>query len=207
MERRERVPQTGLAGSFLARAILRVLGWTLVDETPDEPRWVLVAAPHTSNWDAFLMVTVAIAIRVRLAFLVKRSLPFPIGWLARRMGGVLIDRGAGNVVNQVVAEFGRRPTLVLGVAPEGTRRRTEHWKTGFYYIALRAGVPLHFGYLDYGRKEAGCRPGLTPTGDIHADFARIRAFYEGMTGRYPDQFTNATVRPGFEAIRSGDPPG
>jgi 1-acyl-sn-glycerol-3-phosphate acyltransferase len=96
----------------------------------------------------------------------------------------------------VVERFNKADRMVLGVSPEGTRKKVDYWKTGFYYIALKAKVPIGFGYLDYKTKTAGCHPEpFYPTGDIEADFAAFRDFYKDMVGRVPSNFTNATLKP------------
>lgn len=177
---------------------LKIAGWRLVrGELPSEHRFVLIAAPHTSNWDLPIMLYAALLFRVKLYWMGKDAIfrP-PFGGIARWLGGIPIDRSkANNLVAQSVELFRGRPSLVLVVPPEGTRQKVRHWKTGFYYIALGAGVPIVMGFLDYKRKLAGFGPSLTPTGDIAADMLKIRAFYSGITGKYPDASGTADVAP------------
>lgn len=177
---------------------LKVAGWRLVPgELPAEHRFVLIAAPHTSNWDLPIMLFAALRLRVKLYWMGKDAIfrP-PFGGIARWMGGIPIDRSkANNLVAQSVGLFHGRPRLVLVVPPEGTRSKVRHWKTGFYYIALGAGVPIVMGFLDYKRKLAGFGPSLLPSGDIAADMLEIRAFYSGITGKYPDASGTADVAP------------
>jgi 1-acyl-sn-glycerol-3-phosphate acyltransferase len=153
----------------LAGWILRRCGWTVVGERPAAPRYVLIAAPHSSNWDAVVMLLVARHFGVRL------------GWLA-------VDRRAAHGLVPATAEaFRGRDALALAVAPDGTRGYRGHWKSGFYHIALTAGVPLVLGFLDWGTRRTGVGPTLTLSGDVRADMERIRSFYAGMLARHPEQ--------------------
>lgn len=168
---------------------LKIFRWRLEPgDLPSVHCFVLIAAPHTSNWDLPIMLCAAILLRVKLYWMGKAAIfrP-PFGGIVRWLGGIPIDRSkANNLVAQSVDLFRTSPTLVLVVPPEGTRQKVRHWKTGFYYIALGAGVPIVMGFLDYKHKIAGFGPRLVPTGDIAADMLVIRAFYSGITGKYPD---------------------
>jgi len=195
--------QRTIFDSRLARAVLRPLsvlvlrarGWRLEGEPPDVPRYVLIAAPHTSNWDLVLMLLMAFAFRVRVFWMGKHTLfRAPGGPLLRWLGGIPIDRSRSqNVVEQCVAAFRGRSRLVLAVPPEATRARARGWRTGFYHIAVGAGVPIALGFLDWGRKVGGFGPLLVPTGDLEADLDRIRAVYAPVRGRYPDQASPVAV--------------
>ena len=170
-----------------ARLLLRVAGWRLEGALPSEPRWVLLAAPHTSNWDLVLMLLCGFAFGVWPSWAGKHSLfrP-PFGWIFRLLGGIPIDRRArGNRVEQLAALFAAREHLVLAIAPEGSRSTNEYWKSGFYWVARAAHVPVCLAYLDYGRKRAGLGPLLRPSGDLGADMDFVRAFYAGRQGRFP----------------------
>ncbi|MDQ4079003.1 MAG: lysophospholipid acyltransferase family protein [Chloroflexota bacterium] len=181
--------------SSLARYGLLAFGWKLVGEPPDVPRYVLLAAPHTSNWDTLIMLAVAYAFGIRLTWLGKDTVfRGPLGSVLRRLGGIPIDRGSRhNVVQQMVQAFEQRKRLVLALSPEGTRKRSAGWKSGFYYIALGAEVPIVLAFIDYKRKRAGVGPVLLPSGDIEADMAIIRKFYTGVTPKYPDKFGDIQI--------------
>jgi 1-acyl-sn-glycerol-3-phosphate acyltransferase len=148
----------------------------------------MIAAPHTSNWDAFIMVTAAQIFRLKLAWFIKEAaFFFPLGPILRAFGGVPIDRSVRhNMVEQAVARFQQSERLILAVPPEATRKKSTSWKTGFYYIARGAGVPIVLGYLDYRRKVAGLGPAFTPTGDIEADFRAFAKFYATVTPKFPE---------------------
>jgi 1-acyl-sn-glycerol-3-phosphate acyltransferase len=180
----------------LAGWILRRCGWTIVGGKPAVPRYVLVAAPHSSNWDGVVMLLVARALEVRLGWLGKRELfRGPLGPLMRALGGIPVDRRAAHGLVPATAEaFRGRDTLALAIAPDGTRAYREHWKSGFYHIALSANVPLVLGFLDWGTRRTGVGPTLRLSGDVRADMERIRSFYEGMRGRHPDQTSRVRLR-------------
>jgi len=165
-------------------------GWTSVGTVPQPQRFVLIAAPHTSNWDFpnFLGVTGALGIRTH--FMAKSSLfRWPFGGFMRAMGGVALDRAkARDTVQQMIDEFARRDDFVLTIAPEGTRGAVNRWRTGFYQIALGAGVPIVCGFMDYATRRSGLGPVIIPTGDYDADMAPIFAFYAGITGKHPGKF-------------------
>jgi 1-acyl-sn-glycerol-3-phosphate acyltransferase len=160
-----------------------------VGERPAEPRFVLVAAPHSSNWDALVMLLCARHFGVRLGWLGKaEAFRGPLGPVMRRLGGIPVDRSTPHGLVSATAEaFRSRAHLALAVAPDGTRRYRDHWRSGFYHIALSAGVPLVLGFLDWGTRRTGVGPTLRPTGDVRADMEPIRAFYAGMLGRRPEK--------------------
>lgn len=171
-----------------ARLCLALIGWRAVGERPAEARYVLIAAPHTSNWDFPLMLFCGVALGVWPAWVGKHTLfRAPFGGLMRALGGIPINRTAAhNMVDQLASEFGAREHLALAMPPEGTRSLVPHWKSGFYYVATKAGVPIALGYLDYSRKEGGIGAPIMPSGDLRADMDRIRAFYAGKNGRHPE---------------------
>jgi 1-acyl-sn-glycerol-3-phosphate acyltransferase len=172
----------------LAKLLFRLIGWKTDGAVHQPQRFVIIAAPHTSNWDAVIMVTAAYLFKIRISWFIKReAFFFPLGAIIRAVGGIPIDRGARrNVVAQAVEQFQHSERLILAVPPEGTRRKAEGWKTGFYHIAYGAGVPIVLGYLDYRRKVAGLGPAFVPTGDIEADFRVFDEFYARVTPKYPE---------------------
>jgi 1-acyl-sn-glycerol-3-phosphate acyltransferase len=181
-----------------SRLAFDVVGWRVEGELPESRRFVLIAAPHTSNWDAVLLLLAARIIDIPLAWFVKDAwFRFPLGPLMRALGGVPIDRSASNgVVEQAVAQLKASERLALAVPPEGTRGRSPHWKTGFYHIARGAGVPIVLGYLDYERKVAGLGPAFVPTGDLEADFKVFREFYGKVRAKYPERAGVVAPPPG-----------
>lgn len=170
---------------------LRALGWRVDGRFPDVAKTVVIAAPHTSNWDMPLMLAIAWVLGIRPAWLGKQELfRGPFGWLMRRLGGVPVDRSARqNVVQQAVDRFDAVERLHLVIPPSGTRSRATHWRSGFYHIARGAGVPIVCAFLDYRRKVGGIGPVLRASGDVAADMERIRAFYAGITAKFPESAT------------------
>lgn len=175
-----------------SKAFLRLNGWTVEGALPAQAqRSVLIAAPHTSNWDLPYTLMLGFALDLRLHWMGKASLfRGPFGPVMRWLGGIAVNR---ETRNNLVAESARvlrqaQGPLQLVVPPEGTRGKTRHWKTGFYYIALEAQVPIILAYVDYARKAGGLGPTFTPTGDIDRDMAEIKRFYAGVKGRNADQF-------------------
>ena len=178
-----------------SRAFLRLNGWTVEGSLPAEARkCVLIAAPHTSNWDLPYTLMVAFVLNLNVYWMGKQSLfAFPFGPVMRWLGGIAVDRSRSNnlVSASALALQAADGPVQLVVPPEGTRGRTTHWKTGFYYIALEAGVPIVLAYMDYARKVSGLGPVFVPTGDIDADMAEIKRFYAGVQGRRPQHFDAA----------------
>ncbi|MCX2981595.1 acyltransferase [Halieaceae bacterium IMCC14734] len=182
--------------SRCARLVLRSFGWRIEGERPQPESYVLIAAPHTSNWDFPLMLLFAAAFDIRIKFLAKHSLfQPPLGWLMRAFGGLPIVRHRNsNVVEDMAATFDGLGALVIAVPAEGTRTRTDYWKSGFYHIAREAKVPIVPSYLDFGQKRGGFGPALVPSGDISADMQYFRDFYAPMQGKFADQFGPVKLR-------------
>jgi len=174
----------GLAFSFL-----KVFGWRLEGRLPDVDKLVVIAAPHTSNWDLPVLLSLAFALGVKACWLGKHTLfRRPFGFLFRWMGGIPVYRSASqNTVAQSVEMFRNSEKLILTIPPEGTRSKVSHWKTRFYYIALGAEIPIAMAFIDYKRKASGVGPTLYPTGNIEADMEVIRNFYANVTAKYPDK--------------------
>ena len=174
-------------------AFLRLNGWKVEGTLPAQARKaVLIAAPHTSNWDLPYTLMVAFALRLNIYWMGKHSLfrP-PFGAVMRWLGGIAVDRGRSTnlVTASAQAIQAADGPLQLVVPPEGTRGRTRHWKTGFYFIALEARVPIVMAYMDYERKLSGLGPVFTPSGDVERDMAEIKRFYAPFKGKRADSFT------------------
>ncbi len=175
--------------SLIARSLLALMGWKLYGEKPTVAKAVIIGAPHTSNFDGLLMILVAFGFKIRLKWLVKDNIyKFPLSIPLKLMGAIPINRRASqNAVSQAAAAFKEADELFLTIAPEGTRKRSEGWRTGFYYIALEAHVPIYFGLADYKRKLTGIDGHIEPSGDIMADMQLIKAYFEKVTPKFPNQ--------------------
>ena len=150
----------------MGRALLRALRWRIEGEIPNVAKFVLIVAPHTSNWDFVIGIVAKWALGIRVTFLGKNTLfRFPFGAAMRALGGVPVDRSASHdVVRDIVAEFARRERMILALAPEGTRKHVERWRTGFYHIARGAGVPILSVALNYGVRAIQIGPLFTSVG-------------------------------------------
>ena len=181
----------------LARLILRVGGWTPVGGPPDAPKALIIAAPHTSNWDGFWGLVYKVAIDLEVHFFGKKTLFwFPLSSLLRWLGGVPLDRErAGSAVKQAIDMFDAKDQYFFALAPEGTRTKKPGWKSGFYRIAMGAGVPVYLGFLDFENKRLGIGPRYDLTGDQDADLAAIRKFYGGIKGRWPEKTSPIEIPP------------
>ena len=179
-----------LSSLFVKRVVLalfRLRGWRAVGAAPTVPKGVIVAYPHTSNWDFVSYLGLVTRLGVRARFMAKDSLfRGALGPFMRDMGGVPVTRSAkSNMVEQMVAEFAARDRFLLTIAPEGTRSAVPDWKTGFYQIALKAGVPIIPGYVDARSRRGGLGEPIMPSGDYAADMARLQAFYARVVPQHP----------------------
>ena len=184
----------GRAPSLLSRLVQGLLlwlfrrqKWTLQGSAPEVPKYVIAGAPHTTNWDFVFFVGTTHELGISPSFMGKKSL---FRWPLRRfmfdLGGVPVDRSKrGNYVESIAAEFARRNALALVVAPEGTRSSNGQWRSGFYHIAMRAGVPIVPAWVDHRRKMGGLGAPITLTGDFKADMQKITAFFESMMPGHP----------------------
>ena len=174
---------------------LKARGWQIVGEVPTVRQCVIIFAPHTSNWDFPTMYLCKLAKDVKVNFLGKHQLfRWPTGWFFRWLGGIPVVRNENhNVVDASIQAFRDNPDLFLALAPEGTRSKTAYWRTGFYHIAVGAGVPLQLAFLDCRTRTLGLGPLLHLTGDIEQDFAALRAFYHDKQGYKPE--LASTIQP------------
>jgi len=176
-------------GERFAGRLLAAAGWKVVFVSPPGPKSVIIFYPHTSNWDFVVGILARARLRLRCHFLGKDTLfRGPLGRWLRHVGGIPTNRrNPTGMIGDLVDEFSRREEFHLVIAPEGTRSKTDHWKSGFYRLALAAGVPLGLAFIDYGRREIGIGDWLVLTGDEETDLGRMRAFYADKTGRHPEK--------------------
>ena len=172
---------------LLGQLVLSVFGWRKAGQVPSARNIVIIAAPHTTNWDFIFLLAAAYSFGISVNWLGKDSLfRSPLGSILRFLGGVPVDRSKrNNLVQSLSAQIEHGSGIALVIPPSGTRRKTEHWKSGFYRIAEAAQIPLVCGYLDYQKKEAGLGLAFLPS-DLSQDMNRIREFYEPIVGKYPE---------------------
>jgi 1-acyl-sn-glycerol-3-phosphate acyltransferase len=185
-----RTRQPSLVSRLLRRLLVGIYrrhGWRAFGEVPSPRKFVLIAAPHTSNWDFIYFIGLTQELGITPHFMAKKSLfRWPFTNFMLDMGGVSVDRGsAQNYVQQMIDEFGKRDEFMLTIAPEGTRGSVRAWKTGFYHIAVGAKVPLVIGMMDYSTKTGGLGPAIWPTGDYAADMAKVAEYYTKVTPKHP----------------------
>lgn len=171
--------------ALLSRLYLKLSGWTLKGEAPAVDKCVIIAAPHTSNWDFLMIITMAFAFKLEIHWMGKNSLfRGPFGPLMRWMGGIAVDRRqTNNLVEATVQAYAQRQRLMVAVPPEGTRGKVKKWKSGFYHIAHQAQIPIAPSFLDFGNRIGGFFPCITPSGDYERDLKDIQSLYRGMQGK------------------------
>jgi 1-acyl-sn-glycerol-3-phosphate acyltransferase len=172
----------------LSRVMLRLGGWHIEGGPPPLAKYVLIAAPHTSNWDFIWLLACAGYYGMPIRWIGKHTLfRWPYGWIMRLLGGISVRRDRRqSLVRQMADTLKEQSSMILVVPVEGTRGRVSHWKSGFYHIARTAGVPIVMSYLDYGTKRCGIGPVLEPTGNVSRDMDSLRAFYADKVGKFPE---------------------
>ena len=176
---------------YTAKFVFWVAGWKLGEiHNPEIKKSMMIAAPHTSNWDLIMARAAFYLMDVDVRFTVKKEWTenWALGWLVKAIGGLAVDRSRNNsLVEGMVKLFDAHDELVILITPEGTRAYQPRWRKGYYFAALGAHVPIRLGYLDYKHKEAGIGPAVYPTGDYEADEAKIKDYYRTKTGRFPEK--------------------
>nr|WP_315486260.1 lysophospholipid acyltransferase family protein [uncultured Undibacterium sp.] len=175
---------------WISAMILRLLGWRVDGTAANVQKCVLIAAPHTSNWDFPIALMLCFVLRLDVYWMGKASLfPPVLGAIMRWLGGIPVDRSqSGNLVQGTIDAFTRSDKLLVIVPPEGTRDKVTRWKTGFYYIAVGADVPLGLAYVDFKEKIGGVGKLFYPCGNIEEDMILIKQFYANFSGKNPQQF-------------------
>lgn len=189
-----------------ARMVLKLLGWQLESRLPDARQYIVIGAYHTSNWDFPLGLLTMWALGFEARWVAKHTLfRGPMGPVMKFLGGIPVDRSVRSGFIQRVARLFREGKLnQLVIAPEGTRSKTEFWKSGFYHIAVEAGLPIALGYIDYPARQLGVGSVLHPSGNIVQDFEVIRAFYRDKTGLRPENQGEIRLREDAPGNDSGN---
>jgi 1-acyl-sn-glycerol-3-phosphate acyltransferase len=181
----------GPLAAAIGRFMIKVRGWRVVGEVPDIPKMVLIVAPHTSNWDFLTGIWVKLAMQIGGRFVGKHTVfRWPFGVFMRWLGGVPVDRSAPTgFVGETARAMREAERMTLVIAPEGTRKRVEKWKSGFYRVALEANVPILLAGFDYSRKVVFFGPLVTPTGDYERDLAFIRSHFRPEMAARPENYS------------------
>ena len=186
---------------YVARFLFKVSGWEVKGNLPaDVTKCVMIAAPHTSNWDLFYARTAFYILGIPIRYTIKKEMMsyFPLNYILKWMGAIPVERdksrahkiGQGSMVHAMAKLFKERDQLVIMVTPEATRKFVRKWKTGFYAVAERANVPIALGYLDYEKKHAGIGPIVYPSGNMEEDMLKILRFYNEIPGKFPENGVN-----------------
>ncbi len=170
--------------------LFRLCGWSVKGSMPANiKKWVIIVAPHTSNWDFLVGLAARSILRLKAKYLAKKELfAFPFGWVFRALGGYPVDRSKNtNFVDAVVDIFNANDTFSIAITPEGTRSYVSKWKTGFYYIALKANIPIVMVAFDYANRQVLVEPPFYPTGDAERDIEYMKNYYRKIEGKNPDK--------------------
>jgi 1-acyl-sn-glycerol-3-phosphate acyltransferase len=185
------VPKRGNALSRgIGRTMMQLGGWKFEGSVPDEPKFVMIVAPHTSNWDFFVGLWALFALGFRISFLGKHTIfVWPVKSFLRWLGGIPVQREVSrDRVAEAVGAFNASEKLLLVLAPEGTRKYVAEWKTGFYHMADGAHVPIVPVAFDYENRIVRIHPAFWTTGDRDADIAALQSLYRGVKGKHPENF-------------------
>ena len=190
-------PRIRKTQTLLGKFFLKLMGWKVEGGVPNLPKFIVLFAPHTSGWDLPLMLAVTYVFGIKGSWFGKQEIfHWPFGSLLKRLGGIPITRSSQlNTVQQTTQMILECDQIIIGISPEGTRSKSNYWKTGFYYIAHEAKVPILLAYLDYERKVGGFGPVMETTGDIETDMQFIRKFYNGITAKHPEKAGRITIKP------------
>lgn len=175
---------------LLARLGMRLAGWSVPEKAPAIKQYVLIAAPHTTNWDLAVLLAAVLDSHSKVHWMGKDSLfPKPVAGLMKWLGGLPVDRSKNqNLVGACIETYQQNDEWIVAIPPEGTRSKTERWKSGFYHIAVGAGVPIQLGWVDFAKKQIGYGKTFYPTGDYDKDLLDIQAFYAERVGKYEGKF-------------------
>ncbi|MFT7687911.1 MAG: 1-acyl-sn-glycerol-3-phosphate acyltransferase [Candidatus Azotimanducaceae bacterium] len=193
-------PKCNFFAHILGKSIIKLSGWKIKGGVPQSKSMIIIAAPHTTNWDLVYLLGAAYSFRLSIYWLGKSNLFFPIfGSVMRFLGGIPVERSKrNNMVTQLAERINNSEGLSIVVPPAGTRAYTDYWKSGFYRIALEADIPIVCGYLDFPKKEAGLGLSFKLSGNITEDMDKIRAFYSDKVGKYPDSKSEIRLKEEME---------
>jgi 1-acyl-sn-glycerol-3-phosphate acyltransferase len=177
---------------YFAKFIFWLIRWKIVGSIPsDIKKCVIIVAPHTSNYDFVLGRIACWQMKIKASYLIKQeAFKFPFGAILKALGGIPVNRSkSSTMVGHVVKHINETEKINIVVTPEGTRKKVEKWKKGYYFFAMAANIPIALAFIDYQKKEGGIGPILYPTGDYDKDYQIIHDFYKDIKGRHPEKFT------------------
>ena len=196
MIKKEKIPRVSIPTKIISKMLLKLTGWKTTGTVPAVPKYVMVGYPHTSNWDVFYGLLVFNSMGVKLNWIAKQQLfKGPLKWFFNALGAIPVNRKSPRgFIDQIAERFEKSEYLVMTLSPEGTRKKTEYWKTGFYRLARKANVPVAFAFLDYSTKTGGFGPLLKMSDKIKEDVIKIRDFYKDIKGKFPEMMGNIEVK-------------
>ncbi len=179
----------------LSKYILRLCGWKLAGNIPPEKKYLIIVAPHTSNWDFVIGQLFCMSNGIKSRVMIKKELFFfPLGNFLKALGGIPVDRQKKtDIVDQMISLFETNDSFILTITPEGTRKKVSEWKTGFHRIAIGANVPVLLGFIDYKEKLVGTSLFFRLTNDVDLDMLKIKKFYMQINPKYPDNFSVGNI--------------
>ncbi len=189
-------PQAGHFAFWIGKIVLHLFGWKVVANIPAGNQFVLIGAHHTSNWDLPLGLAMLYSLRLKVSWMGKQSLfRWPLGSVIRFLGGIPVDRhNPSGVIQQMAQQFRTHQKLIIGLAPSGTRSKRPYWRSGFYWLAKEANVPILCAALDYKTKTAHIGSSFMPSDNVEQDMAQIRDFYANIQAKYPASTTPVRLR-------------
>ncbi|MEK6221945.1 MAG: 1-acyl-sn-glycerol-3-phosphate acyltransferase [Chloroflexota bacterium] len=190
-------PKVGALGKLVGTIITKLFGWKMVIDLPKDSKMVLVFAYHTTNWDLVHMLGGIYSCGLKPTWIGKEELfKGPFDWFYKALGGIPLNRHAStNMVDATVNTIKDNQQIMLGIAPEGTRALAKFWKSGFYHVAYKSQIPMHFAFLDYKKKVGGIKTGFIPTGDKTKDMAIIEELYKDIQAKYPHEVGPIKLKP------------
>ena len=176
---------------FISWVGLQLAGWKLQGKQPNLRKYVLIAAPHTSNWDFILIIAMAFRYRMKIFWMGKHSLfKGPPGFVMKWLGGIPVERSKSNgLVQEAINHYNQNSDMIVAIPPEGSRSKVSRWRSGFYHVANGAKVPIVLGFLDFKKKVGGFGPTFIPSGNFEDDLIKIKAFYANISGKKPYKFS------------------
>jgi len=189
-------PSTGWVRYWIGRFGIGLFSWDVTGHLPEGGKYIIITAPHTSNWDFPKGIFALYIMRLKGSFIAKDSLfKGLLGSLMHRLGGIAINRDSPHgVVDQIARRYKETDKLAIAIAPSGTRKKSDYWKSGFYWMAYKAQIPIVCCSFDYGRKELSLGFTLIPTGNVKEDMDRIRGFFKDIKGKYPENTSAIRLR-------------
>ncbi len=181
--------------SLLCRYILILFGWKLAGTIPSENKYIIIVAPHTSNWDYVIGQLFCLSVGIKAKIMIKKELfYFPLGVILKALGGIPVDRQKKtDIVDKMIMLFKTSDSFILTITPEGTRQKVSEWKTGFHRIATGANVPVLLGFLDYKKKMVGIGETFFLSGDMNSDLLKVKKYYLNIHPKYPENFSAGII--------------